>query len=223
MSRGLDGGDAEHVHADDPASDRQLGDGTPPEEFDRSSRNPDRQRDHDDRVSPGGGGNDAHTLDATSGHDLRSWTVARTVLPGAIGVCQRETLDRNRRLAHVAGQPLWLRALSWELSEKTRQKPHQRRHGFLQKGLLCSILKSKESQLTHIGEGLLAGLAATVVLFVLMVMKGMIVSSDSSLLGWAAHFVIGVAGYGIATSPSVRMLHREPRHACRMIRRRKQR
>lgn len=68
--------------------------------------------------------------------------------------------------------------------------------------------------MTHIGKGLLAGLAATVVLSALMVMKammgvmpaldiaqmlaGMMGSPDSPLLGWAAHFVVGVLGYGIA-------------------------
>lgn len=68
--------------------------------------------------------------------------------------------------------------------------------------------------MTHIGKGLLAGAAATVVLSVLMVIKGMMGvmpaldiakmlagmmgSPDSPLLGWAAHFVIGVVGYGIA-------------------------
>lgn len=68
--------------------------------------------------------------------------------------------------------------------------------------------------MTHIAKGLLAGLAATVVLSALMVMKGMMGvmpaldiakmlagmmgSPDSPLMGWAAHFVIGVVGYGIA-------------------------
>ncbi len=68
--------------------------------------------------------------------------------------------------------------------------------------------------MTHIGKGLLAGLAATVVLSALMLMKammgvmpaldiakmlaGMMGSPDSPLLGWAAHFLIGVVGYGIA-------------------------
>ncbi len=68
--------------------------------------------------------------------------------------------------------------------------------------------------MTHIGKGLLAGLAATVVLSALMVMKqmmgvmpaldiakmlaGMMGSPDTPMLGWAIHFLIGVVGYGIA-------------------------
>ncbi len=68
--------------------------------------------------------------------------------------------------------------------------------------------------MTHTGKGLLAGLAATVVLSALMVMKGMMGvmpeldiakmlagmmgSPDSPMPGWAAHFLIGVVGYGLA-------------------------
>ncbi len=64
------------------------------------------------------------------------------------------------------------------------------------------------------GKGILAGLAATVVLSVLMVMKammgilpaldlprmiaGMMGAPDAPLLGWIVHFIIGVVGYGIA-------------------------
>jgi len=65
----------------------------------------------------------------------------------------------------------------------------------------------------RIGKGLLAGLAATVVLSALMAAKsmmgimpmldlpkmlaGMMGSPGNVALGWAAHFMIGVAGYGI--------------------------
>ena len=64
------------------------------------------------------------------------------------------------------------------------------------------------------GKGLLAGLAATIVLSALMVMKammgimpaldlprmiaGMMGAPDAPLLGWIVHFMIGVVGYGIA-------------------------
>ncbi|MFU8896728.1 MAG: DUF6789 family protein [Gammaproteobacteria bacterium] len=64
------------------------------------------------------------------------------------------------------------------------------------------------------GNGLLAGLAATIVLSGLMVIKaimgvmpeldlptmiaGMMGSPDSPMLGWAVHFMIGVVGYGLA-------------------------
>jgi len=63
-------------------------------------------------------------------------------------------------------------------------------------------------------KGLLAGLAATVVLSLLMVMKammgvmpqldlpkmlaGMMGSPDMPLIGWIAHFVIGIVVYGVA-------------------------
>ena len=65
----------------------------------------------------------------------------------------------------------------------------------------------------RIGKGLLAGLAATVVLSALMVMKSMMGvmpmldlpkmlasmmgSPGNLVLGWAAHFMIGVIGYGV--------------------------
>ncbi len=68
--------------------------------------------------------------------------------------------------------------------------------------------------MSRTGSGLLAGLAATVVLSALMVMKaamgvmpeldlpkmiaGMMGSPDSPMLGWAVHFMIGVVGYGLA-------------------------
>lgn len=64
------------------------------------------------------------------------------------------------------------------------------------------------------GKGILAGLAATVVLSALMVMKammgilpaldlprmiaGMMAAPNTPLLGWIIHFMIGVVGYGIA-------------------------
>lgn len=65
-----------------------------------------------------------------------------------------------------------------------------------------------------LGKGMLAGLAATVVLSALMVMKammgimpaldlprmiaGMMGAPNAPLLGWIVHFMIGVVGYGIA-------------------------
>lgn len=68
--------------------------------------------------------------------------------------------------------------------------------------------------MSNIGKGMLAGLAATVVLSALMLMKammgvmpaldlpamiaGMMGSPDTPVLGWAIHFMIGVVGYGIA-------------------------
>ena len=64
------------------------------------------------------------------------------------------------------------------------------------------------------GKGMLAGLAATVVLSTLMAMKavmgimpaidlprmiaGMMGAPNAPLLGWIVHFMIGVVGYGIA-------------------------
>ncbi len=70
--------------------------------------------------------------------------------------------------------------------------------------------------MANIGKGMLAGLAATAVLSVLMVMKammgvmpaldlpkmiaGMMGSPDTPILGWAIHFMIGVVAYGIAVS-----------------------
>ncbi len=63
-------------------------------------------------------------------------------------------------------------------------------------------------------KGMVAGLAATVVLSALMVMKammglmpeldlprmiaGMMGQPDNPMLGWIVHFMIGVVGYGIA-------------------------
>lgn len=68
--------------------------------------------------------------------------------------------------------------------------------------------------MSRVAKGLLAGLAATVVLSGLMVMKAslgvmpeldlpkmiaaMLGSPDSPMLGWAVHFAIGVVGYGLA-------------------------
>ncbi len=68
--------------------------------------------------------------------------------------------------------------------------------------------------LLPIGKGLLAGLAATIVLSVLMVLKaqagllpqldlpkmlaGMVGSPDTPMLGWAVHFFIGIVLYGVA-------------------------
>ncbi len=70
--------------------------------------------------------------------------------------------------------------------------------------------------MANIGKGMLAGLAATAVLSVLMVMKGMMGvtpaldlpkmiagmmgSPDTPILGWAIHFMIGVVAYGIAVN-----------------------
>ncbi len=61
-------------------------------------------------------------------------------------------------------------------------------------------------------SGILAGLAATIVLSLLMVMKGVMglmpdvdiitmlagKMGDSVMMGWVAHFMIGVLGYGVA-------------------------
>ncbi|MBC7733928.1 MAG: hypothetical protein H7306_18875 [Bacteriovorax sp.] len=68
--------------------------------------------------------------------------------------------------------------------------------------------------MSNIWKGLLAGLAATLVLSALMVMKatmgvmpelnlpkmiaGMMGSPDTPMLGWAVHFLIGIVGYGFA-------------------------
>lgn len=68
--------------------------------------------------------------------------------------------------------------------------------------------------MSNIGRGLMAGLAATIVLSVLMVMKatmgvmpaldlprmiaGMMGSPDAPMLGWGVHVMIGVVGYGLA-------------------------
>ncbi len=64
------------------------------------------------------------------------------------------------------------------------------------------------------GKGLLAGLAATIVLSALMIIKammglmpaldiprmiaGVLGSPETPLVGWVGHFVIGIVGYGIA-------------------------
>ncbi|MDZ7661565.1 DUF6789 family protein [Thiohalophilus sp.] len=66
----------------------------------------------------------------------------------------------------------------------------------------------------NVTNGLMAGLAATVVLSVLMVLKGMMglmpdlnviamlsaQMSSGPAMGWLAHFMIGVIGYGLAYS-----------------------
>lgn len=68
--------------------------------------------------------------------------------------------------------------------------------------------------MSKISKGLLAGLAATIVLSVLMMAKammgvmpqldlpqmiaGMMGAPDQPMLGWAVHFMIGVVGYGVA-------------------------
>ena len=68
--------------------------------------------------------------------------------------------------------------------------------------------------MSRVSSGLLAGLAATVVLSALMVMKtmmglmpeldlpkmiaGMMGAPESPMLGWIVHFMIGVVGYGLA-------------------------
>lgn len=68
--------------------------------------------------------------------------------------------------------------------------------------------------MSNIRKGLLAGLAATLVLSALMVVKmimgvmpeldlpkmiaGMMGSPDMPILGWAVHFMIGILGYGLA-------------------------
>ena len=70
--------------------------------------------------------------------------------------------------------------------------------------------------MNQIGKGLLAGLAATIVLSALMVAKGMMGvmhgldiakmiagmmgSPDKPLVGWIVHFMIGIVGYGAAIS-----------------------
>ena len=68
--------------------------------------------------------------------------------------------------------------------------------------------------MNRIGKGLVAGLAATVVLSAMMVIKtmmgvmpqldiakmiaGMMGSPDQPLIGWIVHFMIGIVGYGVA-------------------------
>lgn len=55
--------------------------------------------------------------------------------------------------------------------------------------------------MSRTGNGLLAGLAATVVMPELDLPKmiaGMMGRPETPLLGWAIHFMIGVVGYGIA-------------------------
>jgi hypothetical protein len=73
---------------------------------------------------------------------------------------------------------------------------------------------SKRIKKMHFLKGMVAGLAATVVLSALMVMKAMIGlmpqldlpkmivglmgQPDNPMLGWIGHFMIGIVGYGIA-------------------------
>ncbi|MDZ7803536.1 DUF6789 family protein [Thiohalophilus sp.] len=66
----------------------------------------------------------------------------------------------------------------------------------------------------NVTNGLMAGLTATVVLSILMVLKGMMglmpdlnviamlsaQMSSGAAMGWLAHFMIGVIGYGLAYS-----------------------
>ena len=68
--------------------------------------------------------------------------------------------------------------------------------------------------MNRFGKGLLAGLAATVLLSALMVAKGMMGvmpeldiakmiagimgSADQHIIGWVVHFMIGIVGYGAA-------------------------
>lgn len=68
--------------------------------------------------------------------------------------------------------------------------------------------------MSNIGKGFAAGLAATIVLSLLMVMKsmmgimpgldiakmiaGMMGAPDQPIIGWTVHFMIGVLGYGAA-------------------------
>ncbi len=68
--------------------------------------------------------------------------------------------------------------------------------------------------MSNVGKEILAGLAATIVLSALMTMKstlgimpqldmtkmlaGMLGAPDKPIVGWIAHFMIGVPGYGIA-------------------------
>ena len=70
--------------------------------------------------------------------------------------------------------------------------------------------------MSNIWKGLLAGLAATLVLSALMVIKammgvmpdlnlpkmiaGMVGSPNTPMLGWAIHFLIGIVGYGLAVA-----------------------
>lgn len=72
----------------------------------------------------------------------------------------------------------------------------------------------KENEMKKLGKAMMAGLVATVVLSVLMVMKsamgvmpeldlprmiaGMMGMPDAPAIGWAVHFMIGVVGYGAA-------------------------
>lgn len=73
---------------------------------------------------------------------------------------------------------------------------------------------SRETRTTNIGKGLLAGLAATVVLSLVMILKakmglmpgldipkmlaGMVGAPGEPLVGWAVHLAIGIVLYGIA-------------------------
>lgn len=74
-----------------------------------------------------------------------------------------------------------------------------------------------------IGKGLLAGLAATVLLSILMVLKqmmgimpeldlprmiaGMMGAPDTPMIGWLVHFMIGVLGYGFAIAYVAKSAH----------------
>lgn len=68
--------------------------------------------------------------------------------------------------------------------------------------------------MAHVGKGLLAGLAATIVLSALMLIQsmmgimpelnlpkmiaGMMGAPDMPMIGWAVHFMIGIVLYGVA-------------------------
>lgn len=80
--------------------------------------------------------------------------------------------------------------------------------------MIQASIEPKGNAMGHIGKGLIAGLAATLVLSALMVMKsmvglmpeldlprmlaGMMGSPGNTVLGWGVHLMIGIVGYGIA-------------------------
>lgn len=80
--------------------------------------------------------------------------------------------------------------------------------------------------MSTIGKGFAAGLAATIVLSALMVMKammgvmpaldlpkmiaGMVGSPESPMIGWAVHFLIGIVVYGVAIATLARRLGSSP-------------
>jgi len=80
--------------------------------------------------------------------------------------------------------------------------------------------------MSNIAKGSLAGLAATVVLSVLMVVKammgimpaldlpkmiaGMMGSPNTPMLGWAVHFMIGIVVYGITIAALAHRMHASP-------------